>query len=85
VDTRYLRAALAVAEHGSFTRAARALFMAQSTLSRQVIALERYLGSELFVRGPRTVELTPRGQAFLPHARQVLEQVRLAEDAGRPR
>lgn len=85
MDTRHLRAALAVAEHRSFTAAAKALFMSQSTLSRQVSSLERALGSELFVRGPRTVALTERGEAFLQHAEKVLEQVRLAEQAARRR
>ena len=81
MDTRHLRAALAVAEHGSFTKAAKALFMAQSTLSRQVAALERGLGAHLFVRGPRNVSLTDGGKAFLPHAENVIEQVQKAEQA----
>jgi molybdenum-dependent DNA-binding transcriptional regulator ModE len=85
VDTRHVRAVVAIAEHGSFTRAARNLFMAQSTLSRQVGALERHLGIELFNRGPRTVTLTAEGSAFLSHARKILDAVGDAEKAaGRP-
>jgi len=83
LDTRHIRAAVALAEHRSFTRAAKALFVAQSTLSRQVAALERSLGRELFVRGQGKVELSVYGAAFLPHARQVLASVRAAEEAVR--
>lgn len=83
MDTRHLSAAVAVARHGSFTLAAREMFMAQSTVSRQVSALERDLGAPLFVRKPRTVELTPEGRAFLPRAEQVLGVVREALDAAR--
>lgn len=78
MDTRHLIAVLAVAEHGSFTQAARVLFMSQSTLSRQVIYLERELGVVLFVRGARSVTLTASGHAFLPHARRVLDELRIA-------
>jgi DNA-binding transcriptional LysR family regulator len=70
---------VAVADAGSFTAAARALYMSQSTLSRQVAALERQLGAQLFDRGLRSVTLTPHGQAFLPHARRLLEEVAKAE------
>lgn len=73
MDTRHLRAAAAVAEHGSFTRAARAMFMAQPTLSRHVRALERELGVKLFVRGPRQATLTAEGAIFLPRAQLALE------------
>jgi DNA-binding transcriptional LysR family regulator len=83
LDTRHLRAAVAVAEHGSFTRAASTLRLAQSTLSRQVAALERSLGRELFVRNQGSVRLTEYGTALLPHAQLVLAEVRAAEDAVR--
>jgi DNA-binding transcriptional LysR family regulator len=55
--------------------------MAQSTLSRQVSALEHHLGADLFVRGPRTVSLTASGRAFMPHAQKVLDHVCRAERA----
>lgn len=91
MDTKHLRAALAVARHCSFTRAAQELYMAQSTLSRQVGALERDLGTTLFVRGLRRVTLTEQGAAFLPEAERVLKAVSRAQDAvadgrgGRPK
>jgi DNA-binding transcriptional LysR family regulator len=83
MDTRHIRAAVVVGRAGSFTAAARELFMAQSTLSRQVAALERELGGPLFVRGPRAVLPTSRGQAFLPLGQAVLDAVARAEQAAR--
>jgi DNA-binding transcriptional LysR family regulator len=85
VDTRHLKAVVAVARLGSFTGAALGLFMAQSTVSRQVAAVERQLGADLFVRGLRTVELTAVGEAFLPEAERVLEAVARAEEVVRER
>lgn len=78
MDTRHLRAAVAVARHRSFTRAAEELFMSQSTVTRQIATLERELGHQLFLRSARTVDLTDRGRVFLPKAQQVLEVVDLA-------
>ena len=63
---------LAAAEHGSFSRAARALFLAQPSLSEQVRALESELGVELLVRTRRGVVLTEAGRAFRPEAERVL-------------
>ena len=83
MDTRHLRAAVAVARHGSFTVAARELFMTQSTVSRQVAALERDLGRRLFVRNVGAVRLTRAGEAFLPEAEKVLQAVESALDAAR--
>lgn len=57
--------------------------MAQSTVSRQVSALERHLGRRLFVRQARTVELTAQGAAFMPEAENVLEAVERALTAAR--
>lgn len=83
MDTRHIRAALAVARCGTFTGAARELYMAQSTLSRQIAALERELGSPLFVRGARTAVLTVRGKAFLDVGEDILAAVERAERAAR--
>jgi DNA-binding transcriptional LysR family regulator len=83
VDTRHIRAAIAVQRYGSFTDAALALFVSQPTLSRQIASLERELGGALFVRGARRVELTPLGRAFLPAAQEVLDTVARAQDAAR--
>jgi DNA-binding transcriptional LysR family regulator len=83
MDTRHLRAALAVQKHGTFTAAARAMFMAQSTLSRQVGTLERRLGLELFVRGPDRAVPTDAGSRFLAEAKNVIAAVEAAERAAR--
>ena len=68
MDLKGLRAFCSVAESGSFSRAAAALGMAQSVLSRQVSALEGELGGRLFHRTGRGVQPTELGQALLPRA-----------------
>lgn len=83
MDVEQLRIVLAVAQHGSFTRAARGLFMSQSSVSRQVANLERALGTLLFCRRPHEVQITPAGAAFLPHAQRVVEAADLAVTAAR--
>jgi DNA-binding transcriptional LysR family regulator len=67
-----LRAVVAVAEEGRFTRAAGRLHLAQPSVSAQVRSLERELGTELFVRDRRGAVLTAAGERFLPWARQAL-------------
>ena len=54
----------AAARHGSLTAAARALGVTQQAVSRNVLALEAALGTQLFVRRPRTLELTPAGEVL---------------------
>jgi DNA-binding transcriptional LysR family regulator len=83
METKHIRAAVTVAHYGTFSEAARALFMAQSTLSRQVATLERDVGGPLFVRGSRRVELTRRGKAFLPEAELIMAAVERAERAAK--
>jgi LysR family transcriptional regulator, hca operon transcriptional activator len=82
MELRHLRYFVAVAEEGSFTRAAeRRLHTAQPSLSRQIQDLESELGARLISRGPREMELTPAGRVFLDHARAILLQVEAAREA----
>ena len=68
-------------DHGSFTRAAAALDVAQPSLSEGVHRLERELGVHLFERAGRTVRLTAAGEALLGPARQLLRDRDAALDA----
>ncbi|CAM3798752.1 LysR family transcriptional regulator [Nocardioides marinus] len=82
MELQQLRYVLAVAETRNFTRAAEQCFVVQSALSHQVKALEQELGTALFARTSRRVELTAAGAAFLPAARTSLEAAdRAAADA----
>jgi DNA-binding transcriptional LysR family regulator len=64
---------LMVAQAGTFTEAAAKLYISQSSLSKQIIALEKELGLPLFDRSRRKVALTEAGEAFLRHARTLNE------------
>ncbi len=74
LETRHLRAFVALVDHGSMTAAAQALGVAQSTVSEAVAALDRTLGTPAVARrrGAPGSGLTPAGHALLPHARRVL-------------
>jgi DNA-binding transcriptional LysR family regulator len=78
LDSRLLRAFVAVAEELNFTRAAQRLHLAQQALSAQIQQLETRVGERLFDRTTRSVVLTDAGERLLPHARAVL----VALDAG---
>lgn len=84
MELRHLRYFIAVAEEGSVTVAAeKRLHTAQPSLSRQMRDLEREVGAQLMVRGPRGIELTAAGRVFLDHARIALLQVEAAGEAAR--
>lgn len=83
MNLRQLRYFLAAAELGSFTAAARSLYIAQPSLSEQVRQLEAELGVELFARVGRGIALTAAGRAFRPEAERVLASVERARDAVR--
>lgn len=79
LDVRKLRYFIAVADDLHFGRAAQRLHLAQPALTRQISALETQLGFSLFERSSRNVSLTREGLAFLPYARNALEQLSLAQ------
>jgi DNA-binding transcriptional LysR family regulator len=75
MELRHLRTVVAVATHGSFTKAAEELHLAQSAVSQQIGRLEAELGMEIFRRSSRRVEVTAEGQVILDHAHRVLAEV----------
>ncbi|MEH0541752.1 LysR family transcriptional regulator [Streptomyces sp. B21-105] len=78
MDLDTVRTFVAAADAGQFQEAAAELAVTQQAVSKRMAALERDLGVRLFTRTPRGAGLTIDGQAFLPHARELL---RVAERA----
>jgi DNA-binding transcriptional LysR family regulator len=77
-DTRQLLAFAALARLGSFTRAARELFLTQSAISHAIKALEEQAGCRLFERAGRNVALTQSGEQFLRHVDKILSEMKSA-------
>jgi len=75
MDITALHAFTAVAEHASFSLAAEKLFITQPAVSKRIAALEQELDSPLFDRIGRQVVLTEAGEALLPHARRILDEI----------
>ncbi|OXM61403.1 LysR family transcriptional regulator [Amycolatopsis vastitatis] len=78
LDVAQVRAFVVTAEQRHFGRAAQSLFLTQQALSKRIRKLEDALGTPVFLRTPRSVELTADGERFLPHAREL---VRVADAA----
>ncbi|MCX5151613.1 LysR family transcriptional regulator [Streptomyces sp. NBC_00320] len=78
MDLEAVRTFVAVADAGQFQEAAADLSITQQAVSKRIAVLEKNLGVRLFIRAARGAELTIDGQAFLPHARELL---RVAERA----
>lgn len=87
VDLVHLRYAVAAADHGSFRRAAEAMLLRQSTLSRCIRQLEERIEMIVFERSSGGVRATQTGRDFLRMARSILEQMDMlvtsAHSAGR--
>jgi LysR family hydrogen peroxide-inducible transcriptional activator len=81
MEFHQLRYVCAIAETGSFSRAAERCQVAQPSLSQQVLKLEEDLGTKLFDRLGRSIRLTEAGRAFLPHARSILSQMEMARSS----
>jgi DNA-binding transcriptional LysR family regulator len=81
IELRHLLALQAVADEGSFGRAARSLGYTQSAISQQIAALERIVGQQLIDRpgGPRPVTLTDAGSLLLTHARGINARLAAAQ------
>ncbi|WP_019834341.1 transcriptional regulator CynR [Sphingomonas sp. PR090111-T3T-6A] len=80
---RHIRYLLAVAEQGSFTRAALTLHVSQPALSQQIRQLEDQMGTQLLDRSGRTVRPTDAGDAFLAYARRALAELEAGSRAVR--
>lgn len=76
MELKQLSYFVAVVEEGSFSAAARKLFMSQPPITTQVKALEEELGCALLVRGTRAVRLTEEGRLLYDRARLMLEMRR---------
>jgi LysR family nitrogen assimilation transcriptional regulator len=86
MNLKQLEYFVSVAELGSFSKAARALDIAQPALSRQVRALETDLRESLLLRNGRGVSLTEAGQRLLEHGNALLQQVaQVREEMGAKR
>src|ERR1035441_7113359 len=81
LDSVDLDTLLMVVRQRSFGRAASALLVSQPTVSERIARLERCVGAELFVRGPRGVALTQAGDRLLPMASRIVGLMEEAVEA----
>jgi DNA-binding transcriptional LysR family regulator len=84
VDLNAVRTFVLAADAGQFQEAAAALSITQQAVSKRIATLERDLDVRLFTRTPRGAQLTIDGQAFLPHARELLRVAQRADASVRP-
>ena len=80
LDIRHLKLIVAVTEEKSVTRAGEVLHLTQSALSHQLREIEQKLGTPLFLRMNKKMILTQAGERLLHTARQVLDEMKRAED-----
>lgn len=73
MDLRVLKYFLMVVKEGNISRAAQILHITQPTLSRQLMNLEKELGTKLFLRGKRAITLTEDGAIFYQRAHEIVE------------
>ncbi len=78
MELRHVRYFLAVADTRSFTRAAERLHVTQPTLSHQVKQLESLVGTVLFERSTKEIELTAAGRLFKPYCERILKEIELS-------
>ena len=83
MNLKQLEAFVEVAESGSFSKAAKRLFLTQPTVSAHILALEKELDIRLFVRNTKEVCLTEEGQRLYFYARQMADlQYKIKEEFG---
>lgn len=73
IETRLLHYFLAIAREQNITKAAESLYVTQSTLSKQMMDLEKQLGKQLFIRGKRKLTLTEDGYFLRDRAQEIME------------
>ena len=83
MEIHQLRYFCAIVKQGTFTRAAESVYVAQPSLSQQILKLEDELGGKLFYRLPRAARLTPLGEFFLPRALAILQGIRDSKTGAR--
>ncbi|NLY64479.1 MAG: LysR family transcriptional regulator [Alcaligenaceae bacterium] len=76
MDLTQLKSFVAVAHYGHLTQAAESLHLSQPAVTAQIKAIERNLDASLFERNTQGMKLTPAGEAFLPKAEAILQQMR---------
>lgn len=76
MDKTSLESFISVAELRSFSKAAEKLHITQPAISKRIASLEQQLGSKLFIRDSKQIELSYSGQVFLPHAHAILQAMR---------
>lgn len=81
MQLEWVRAFLAVVDHGGFTAAAVQLYRSQGRVSSYIASLEAALSAQLLDRSSRPVRLTPVGEAFVPHARAMLHDLEAGKDS----
>ncbi|MEV0547166.1 LysR family transcriptional regulator [Nocardia salmonicida] len=84
MDLNAVRTFVTAADQGQFQEAATALSITQQAVSKRIATLEKHLGVRLFARTARGAQLTIDGQAFLPHARELLRVAERADASVRP-
>ncbi len=75
MDTKQIQYFLTLAQYRNYTQASKHLYLSQSALSRQIIALEEELGVSLFRRTSRAVELTTAGEIFQSESEKLLRNI----------
>ena len=74
MELHQLKYFIAVVETGSFSKAAKMCFVAQPSLSQQIIKLEKEIGQKLFDRLGKKVVLTEAGSTLLPSAKSIINE-----------